>query len=141
MTWADDEGISGYSFLDCLPSDENQQWETKNNLIIDYCDLETSHIANIINKFKFTKKTMPNLLKEFKRRNKMKNKRTNTNIICPICGRNIIGLSQSSVDFINNLLDNEYNSTDMDDEYRDEIQDVQAELDEIPVICKIKEEK
>jgi hypothetical protein len=58
-----------------------------------------------------------------------------------LLGKKEVSLSQSSVDFINNLLDNEYNTTDMDDEYRDEIQDVQEELDEIPVICKIKEEK
>jgi cell division protein FtsB len=42
-------------------------------------------------------------------------------------------MSQFSLDFINNLLENEYNSTDMDDDYRNEIQDVQAELDEIEI--------
>jgi hypothetical protein len=54
-----------------------------------------------------------------------------------LLGKKSNSLSQSSVDFINNLLDGEYNSTDIGNVFRDEIQDVQSELD----LIEIKDEK
>ena len=72
MSWADDNGISDYSFLDNIPalraSDKDKNWVTKDGVDIDYEDMETSHILAVIKKFNFTKKDMPNLFKELKKR-------------------------------------------------------------------------
>jgi hypothetical protein len=67
MSWADDEGLCAYDDYN-FTDDDDCVWVTKDGQDIMYDELETSHILNIIKMFKFTKKDMPNLFKELKRR-------------------------------------------------------------------------
>jgi len=68
MVWEEGYDVPEYVKAISGECDEDKYWITQEEEEIPYSELETSHIANIMNRFGFTKKQMPNLYKEFLKR-------------------------------------------------------------------------
>lgn len=73
MGYAEDMGYDSYDIPEYVEAidgnlDRFCEWVTEDEKYIKYEDLETSHIKNIIKRFKFTREQMPCLFAELDKR-------------------------------------------------------------------------
>ena len=64
MSYIDDMGYEDYGYPDFSGIDKDKIWTTSDGEDIEFKDLKTSHIKNIIRLFEVDEEDMPNLFKE-----------------------------------------------------------------------------